>query len=225
MLLAGYQERAGGNAAPDGTLALITRALRFFATRRMAVSRAVSAGLLVLVISTESAHAGTLLATVLFAAGLALVGVATVGRLWCSLYISGYKNAQLVTMGPYSVSRHPLYFFSLLGIVGVGLTTETIAIPAAAVLLALMGYPTVIGREESVLRARFGAAFDAYRAATPALLPAWRLYAEPASWVVNPKLFRRTMVDVVWFVWLVALIELMNALHTLHVIEPLFHLQ
>jgi protein-S-isoprenylcysteine O-methyltransferase Ste14 len=36
-------------------------------------------------------------------------------RLWCSLYISGYKNSQLITSGPYSLCRNPLYFFSFVG--------------------------------------------------------------------------------------------------------------
>ena len=58
---------------------------------------------------------------VMMLAGCTLVGIATVGRLWCALYIAGYKTDKLITSGPYSMCRNPLYFFSLLGGIGVGL--------------------------------------------------------------------------------------------------------
>lgn len=48
-----------------------------------------------------------LMAAGLFFLGTILVGLATVGRLWCSLYIAGYKTKHLVTVGPYSMSRNP----------------------------------------------------------------------------------------------------------------------
>ena len=34
--------------------------------------------------------------------GWFFVGIGVMGRIWCSLYISGFKNAKLVTDGPYS---------------------------------------------------------------------------------------------------------------------------
>ncbi|MGC8720258.1 MAG: methyltransferase family protein, partial [Thermodesulforhabdaceae bacterium] len=71
-----------------------------------------------------------------FIVGIILVGIASMGRLWCSLYIAGYKKSRLITQGPYSMCRHPLYFFSFLGWVGVGLTTETFLIP----LLITLGF-------------------------------------------------------------------------------------
>lgn len=43
--------------------------------------------------------------------GLILVSVAACGRLWCMLYIAGYKTQKLVTAGPYSLCRNPLYLF------------------------------------------------------------------------------------------------------------------
>ena len=70
----------------------------------------------------------------LFLLGAILVGIASLGRLWCSLYIAGYKTKQLVTEGPYSMSRHPLYFFSLIGAIGVGLSSETLLAPIIILL-------------------------------------------------------------------------------------------
>lgn len=165
------------------------------------------------VLLTDSAQEGTFIAPLLFFTGLALVGVATVGRLWCSLYISGQKNSELVTVGPYSVTRNPLYFFSFLGFVGVGLATETFTLGIAFCIFFGLMYPVIIRREEAFLRGRFAEAFDAYCARTPRFLPRFTLYSEPASWSVDTRLFRHTMFDVVWFVWLVAVVELVEALH------------
>ena len=39
---------------------------------------------------------------------------------WSSLYIAGRKGRELVTVGPYSTCRNPLYFFSIVGAAGMG---------------------------------------------------------------------------------------------------------
>lgn len=49
---------------------------------------------------------------VLFLLGTILVGIGSLGRMWCSLYIAGYKREQLIADGPYSMCRNPLYFAS-----------------------------------------------------------------------------------------------------------------
>ena len=197
---------------------------RLFASRRILVSRLFVLAFFLAVLATESAHEGNLLSTALFLAGLVLVGLATVGRLWCSLYISGYKQAHLITTGPYSISRNPLYFFSLLGFAGIGLATETLTFAALMVGATLLAYPAVIRSEERVLREKFGAAFDEYCARTPRLLPDFSRFVEPETWTVSPPIFRRSMGEVVWFVWFVGILELVEALHEYHVVEPLWRL-
>ena len=52
--------------------------------------------------------------------GIGLIGVAIIGRLWCTLYLGGRKAAEVVTKGPYSIARNPLYVFSAIGSAGVG---------------------------------------------------------------------------------------------------------
>jgi protein-S-isoprenylcysteine O-methyltransferase Ste14 len=197
---------------------------RLFASRRILASRLFVLAFFLAVLATESAHEGTLLSTALFLAGLTLVGLATVGRLWCSLYISGYKDAQLITTGPYSVSRNPLYFFSLLGFAGIGFATETFTLGIVLIAATLLAYPAVIRREEEVLSTRFGAAFDEYCARTPRLFPDFGKFVEPDTYAVNPRLFRRTMGDVVWFIWFVGIVELVEALHEYQYVKPLLHL-
>lgn len=203
---------------------LLQRSASFFATHRILVSRLFGIAFFLILLATESIHVGTVMEAALFLVGLVLVGLATVGRLWCSLYISGYKDAELITTGPYSVSRNPLYFFSLLGFAGIGFATETVTLGIAVPLIAAIGYPAVIKREEDELRSRFGPAFEVYCAHTPRFFPDFSRFAEPASYVVNPRLFRRTMIDVIWFVWFVGIIELVEALHELNDFVPLIWL-
>jgi protein-S-isoprenylcysteine O-methyltransferase Ste14 len=193
----------------------------FVASHRILVSRLFAAAFFGALLVTASRLEGSIVADLLFFTGLALVGVATIGRLWCSLYISGHKNAELVTVGPYSVTRNPLYFFSFIGFVGVGFATEMLTFAAAMAAFFAVVYPLIIAREEAVLEAKFADAYRAYRDRVPRFFPNAASYMEPPTWTVDTRRFRRTMRDVVWFVWLVALAELVEAIHEFHLIEPL----
>jgi protein-S-isoprenylcysteine O-methyltransferase Ste14 len=191
---------------------------------RILLSRLFAAAFFAVVLTMTPRFEASVVSSVLFFGGLALVGVATVGRLWCSLYISGQKDSSLVTVGPYSVTRNPLYLFSFIGFTGVGMATETVTLSLVMPLFFAFVYPWIIHREEAFLQDRFGAEFADYRARVPRFLPRAALYVEPERWIVDTRRFRRTMVDVVWFVWLVALIELVEELHERGVVEPLYTL-
>jgi len=151
----------------------------------------------------------------LFFAGILLVGVATIGRAWCSLYIAGYKTNTLVTQGPYSFSRNPLYLFSLIGVVGVGLCSETLLIPAILVICFALYYPAVIRREEGRLLKIHAEAYRDYMAATPRFFPEFSKLREPREYVVNPKVFRRHIFESMLFMWIVGMLELVETLHEL----------
>lgn len=153
--------------------------------------------------------------------GCGLVGLGAIGRLWCILYIGGYKSHALVTSGPYSICRNPLYFFSLLGAVGVGLTTETMTLPAIILAMFAVYYPAVIRNEENVLRDRHGAEFDAYCKITPAFFPRWSLLREPEEWTAHPRVFRRCAFDALWFIWLVGVVEFAEGLRDANILPIL----
>jgi protein-S-isoprenylcysteine O-methyltransferase Ste14 len=175
---------------------------------RIFLSRTFALVVFLLILLTRSVHRGTVAGELLSFVGLLLVTIAVVGRLWCSLYISGYKNNELITAGPYSLSRNPLYFFSFLGFIGVACTTQTFSLVAMVTVAFALGYPVTIKQEENFLRQKFGAVFDEFCAKTPRFFPNFRNYVEPETWVVYPGRFRRTLRDVVWFIWLAAIVEL-----------------
>ncbi len=184
-----------------------------FSRQRILLSRLVILPLGAVLLATESAwEVHPPWDGLLFMVGCVLVGVASIGRLWCSLYICGHKTKDLVTNGPYSMTRNPLYFFSAIGAVGVGLGTETLTVPALLLLLFALAYPSVIFTEERKLRALHGPAYDAYVARTPRFFPRRSALSEPDTYAVDPRRFRRALFDALWFVWLVGLLELAEAL-------------
>ena len=100
-------------------------------------------------------------------AGFVCVALACLGRIWTSSFIAGHKDEVLVTTGPYARCRHPLYACSLVGALGLGLTTRSPLI--CAVIVALIAALVVYAAscEEQFLADSFPDEFKAYVAATP----------------------------------------------------------
>jgi len=203
----------------------MTKEKPFFARRRILVSRLIIWPLAVVLLVTTSAwEQRPLIHGLIFLAGCVLAGVATIGRLWCSLYISGHKTKKLVTVGPYSMTRNPLYFFSAIGAIGIGFATETFTVPIALLLLFAMTYPYVIRAEENKLRDKYGEAFDAYVASTPRFFPRLSGCFEPEGYEVNPRKFRSALFDALAFMWLIGVLELGEALREAGIIPSLLTL-
>ena len=101
--------------------------------------------------------------------GLALAAVLLVA--WGILHLRrartpvepGHVPSALVTSGPYRFSRNPLYLGQLLFLLGLGLAAFPWLLPGAAVQALLLDR-LVIPSEEARIAARFGEAFEAYRA-------------------------------------------------------------
>jgi protein-S-isoprenylcysteine O-methyltransferase Ste14 len=163
-------------------------------------------------------------ATFLFALGLAIVAVASSGRIWCSFYLSGRKDSQLTTQGPYSLCRNPLYFCSALGVVGLGLCTETLIFPAVFALIFALYYPGIIAREEQRLVEIFGEPYQRYLQEVPRFFPSFRHFEEPSTWSASPVLFRKHVINDTIFIWLAALLELLEGLREAGVVPHLLHL-
>lgn len=146
-------------------------------------------------------------------AGLAGVIIGAFGRLWSSIFIAGYKTDSLVRCGPYSVTRNPLYLFSLVGAVGVGLASRSLLVPALLAVLFGVYYPVIIRREEERLRATHGPEYLSYREAVPRFFPKLSLYREPETYVVNTKNFKKALLDATFFLWIYGAVQLMGKLH------------
>lgn len=147
------------------------------------------------------------------------------GRIWCSLYIAGYKDRKLITEGPYGLCRNPLYFFSFIGAVGTCFGTETFTIPILAALAFILYYPSTVNGEEARLKEIFGEEFDVYCENTPRFIPNFRRKInQPDVMEVMPKKFTKSFLDAVWFIWIIGFFELAEGLREAGAIPILFKL-
>jgi len=159
---------------------------------------------------------------ILFSIAIALVACSICGRMWCSVYIAGYKTNVLIQSGPYSISRNPLYFFSWLGGIGIAMGSETIVLPTIVAVAFLIYYPWVIAAEESVLATKHGEEFASYVSKVPRFFPAWSLLSEPEDYSMKPIVFRRHITQVLWFAFFLSGLELIRGLHVAGVLPVLF---
>jgi protein-S-isoprenylcysteine O-methyltransferase Ste14 len=100
--------------------------------------------------------------------GVFFILTGIVGRTWCSMYIGGNKLRRLVTEGPYSLTRNPLYLFSAIASFGLGAQLGSIvfALLCAAATIAI--FLIVIRHEERALAGLFPAEYTTYKAQVPA---------------------------------------------------------
>ncbi|MFA4916416.1 MAG: isoprenylcysteine carboxylmethyltransferase family protein [Syntrophales bacterium] len=165
-----------------------------------------------------------LVSTVLFFGGAVLVGIASLGRLWCSVYIAGYKTDRLITQGPYSMCRNPLYFFSLIGALGVGFASESFLIPVLILIGFVAYYPLVIKSEEAELAKLHKNEFEMYFKTVPRFFPKISCLTEPEEYIVKPVIFKRHMFSALWFIWFMGILELIEELHVLKVLPAIFYI-
>ena len=145
-------------------------------------------------------------------AGFGLIFVAALGRVWCAAFINGRKNRELCTGGPYALCRNPLYLFSFLGVVGIGMAAQSLLGTVAGAVVFLVYYHAVIAGEEARLRGLFGDAFDAWCAVTPRFFPRFRFGEPPVILAVDSRLFVRSLSEVVWFLFSIIFVEVIEFL-------------
>jgi protein-S-isoprenylcysteine O-methyltransferase Ste14 len=156
----------------------------------------------------------------------ALVTVAILGRVWCSVFIAGHKEEELVTSGPYALCRHPLYALSILGGFGLGIATHTVVLTLITLIVLTLLLASDARKEESRLEARHGEAFRAYARHTPRWLPALRRPRPPLPRRVQlpPDLYWKAFLDAGSFALLYLLIVTMTTLRETGLSPTLLHI-
>jgi protein-S-isoprenylcysteine O-methyltransferase Ste14 len=180
--------------------------------------------ILILMLISRNSIEGTVHEGLLDFAGLACVIISSFGRVWSSVYIAGYKTSDLIELGPYSMTRNPLYFFSLIGTVGIGLASGSLVILLLLTAGFAFYYPFVIRREEKDLTKLHGRDFLSYMERVPRFFPKLSLYCEPEIYPVKPKKLGRALLDASYFIWVFGVVQLIEKLREAGIFPALFRI-
>lgn len=150
-----------------------------------------------------------------------LAGLAT--RMWAILHIGGRKTQELVTDGPYSLCRNPLYVGTFLLVIGAGLCFENVPMLAATLVVFVPMHVIAVRLEERHLEARFGEDYARYRQTVPRFAPRFRNYRRKKVLVVPLRTVRRIMVDTILVLLVPETEDLLEVLHANGWVPVLWH--
>jgi protein-S-isoprenylcysteine O-methyltransferase Ste14 len=116
---------------------------------------------------------------VIWSSGLLTMALSLVIRVWATKHIGRrisrkYKNRtvlHLVTTGPYSLVRNPLYIGNILAIIGLCILSELVWFMPIVFAYFVLLYSLVARYEEYKLSVLFGEEYEAYRQTVPSWIP------------------------------------------------------
>ena len=152
-------------------------------------------------------------------AGMMLIIACVLGRCWAILYIGGNKNARLVTMGPYSLCRNPLYLFSIMGVVGFGFMIQSLVYAVVLTSITCMTLLQAVNKEEAYLSEKFSENYVVYKSSTPRLIPVnFRTFQTEPSVNVDVRALRRCFWDAAFFILTIPALQLVEWLHEVNAV-------
>ena len=139
--------------------------------RRGAAALLILAPFLYAALLTPAANEPTWAASLWKSLGWLLFLAGAIFRLMSTLYIGGRKGEQLVTEGPYSITRNPLYFGTLLIALSSACFLESgwLALGVVPATIAYLG--CTLASERRRLTAKHGLVYLQYCERVPALMP------------------------------------------------------
>jgi protein-S-isoprenylcysteine O-methyltransferase Ste14 len=127
--------------------------------------------------------------------GLGLIALGITGRSWCALYIGGRKKVDLVMQGPYSLVRHPLYVFSIIGAAGIGALWGSIVVSMSLALITAAILYSISKKEEAFMLASFGEPYEVYRSRVGGFIPHFGTWSDTDVLTVQSATVMRTYVQ------------------------------
>lgn len=142
-------------------------------------------------------------------------------RIWAVGYAGASTRARtlgaardLVTTGPYSYVRNPLYLGNFLLSFGVCLIANVYWLIAVLIVGYFSQYLPIIALEETYLSESCGQIYQDYRERVPRFVPQFRPYLNPSvhdfSWARAIKSERRTLTAIICVIGLIFVRQLVN---------------
>jgi protein-S-isoprenylcysteine O-methyltransferase Ste14 len=144
-------------------------------------------------------------------------------RIWCTFYIGGRKSKKLITTGPFSICRNPLYIGTFLLAIGVGLCFENLLMLILVLVIIIPAHVIVVRMEESHLKRLFGEEYCIYKREIPRFLPCFTNYRSPDVLNVPVHAIRRIAVDTIAVLLLPEIEDLLEVLHAHGILPVLWH--
>jgi len=192
--------------------------------RKVALGVAIALSVLIFAVSSSIYPGGGTMHELIEWVGVVLIVACILGRTWASLYIGGRKIDQFVTIGPYSITRNPLYFFSVIGAAGCGAQLGSVTVGFIWGAIAWICFHVVVRLEERLLLERFGAAYADYLRSVPRFVPNPKLWKDEATLTIQPPRVLQTFADATVFLLAIPLAEGFEWLQELGVLPTLLNL-
>lgn len=159
----------------------------------------------------------------LFLIGALLTGAGVIGRVWCLSYIGGNKRRGVIQHGPYSLCRNPLYLFSFIGAMGIGLATKTFTFPLIVIIVFVGYYPFVVRKEEGDLKKMFGREYETYmKTIKTRFVPSLQGYTDLDRTEISPRSFRKGVFDLIFFIIPLGIFPFIETTHLVG-LKPYFY--
>ncbi len=135
--------------------------------------------------------------------------VGGVFRWWATLYIGGRKLETIVSDGPYSICRNPLYVGTFLMGLAIAFFLQSLTFGVGFAIAAIFYMSVTVPAEEIMLGDKFGQVFTDYCQKVPRFFPKLRLLNTPAKIVINVGGLRSEALRTARWVWLPVICDLM----------------
>ncbi len=144
-------------------------------------------------------------------------------RIWCICFIGGRKSKQLITQGPYSLCRNPLYIGTFLLVIGAGLCFENLIMLAFSLAVMAPAHVAVVLMEEKHLDILFGEEYRRYRLSVPRFWPRFRNYKSPETITIYTRAIRRIAIDTAFVLLIPEIEDWLEVLHDIGVLPVLWY--
>jgi protein-S-isoprenylcysteine O-methyltransferase Ste14 len=192
--------------------------------RQLIVKFLAAVAIALLFVCAPAWNSGSALRNALEFAGVLFILACMFGRLWSTLYVGTRKNSELVMVGPYSITRNPLYLFSTIGVFGIGLVFGSIVVALFLAAMSYLVFTITAKKEAAFLRTQFAPDYLAYETGTPQFWPDFRLYNTPSEITFSPQVLTRAFGDSLFFLAVIPVIKGAELLQAAGYLPILFRL-